>query len=163
MSDTTAHPDRCNVEPAAPLPTFCEEHDVAGECTQECADLIAAMSGDGGGETMVYGDYLGGTSSIDVSGCHAGPPTIEYAYEYDAANKRVVRRVIDPEDDHLMDCAIRANAALGPGDWLGCGPEVKVASLIADLLHYAEAAGYGAASTLDLARYHYTDLDGGTL
>lgn len=42
---------------------------------------------------------------------------------------------------------------------LGCGPEVQIASAVADLLQWAEHAGFGAAAVLDLAHYHYTSLD----
>ena len=58
-----------------PAPPFaCEVHERPGSCTRECASDVNMTMGDGYEEPRVYGDYLGGTSSIDVSGCHGGPP-----------------------------------------------------------------------------------------
>ena len=69
--------------------TWCENHDVAGSCTEECAVLENMMSGDGYSEPMVYSDYLGGTSSIDVSGCHGGPERPEVFYRFDPQTRSV--------------------------------------------------------------------------
>jgi hypothetical protein len=69
----------------------CEDdaHTFAGQCTRECADLVDMMLGDGYTEPQVYGDYLGGTSSVDVSGCHGGPQQATYVAHYDAAARAV--------------------------------------------------------------------------
>jgi len=79
-----------------------EDHRFAGFCTQECADLVIQMS-DGYEEPRVYGDHLGGTSSIDWSGCHRGPSMPEEVVEYDAVNRAVVIRTVHPEDCQCDD------------------------------------------------------------
>lgn len=55
----------------------CEDHDEPGHCTDECLRLAQEMSGGGGDYGMIYSDYLGGVSSIDVSGCHRPEPMPE--------------------------------------------------------------------------------------
>lgn len=77
--------------------TACENHDVPGSCTQECAWLTDAMGGDGYTEPQVYSDYLGGTSSYDVSGCHGGPPMPEQTIVFDPDARRVFVRVTHPD------------------------------------------------------------------
>lgn len=71
--------------------TSCEndDHAFAGQCDADCEWLVNAMSDGGGGESMVYGDYLGGTSSVDVSGCHRGPQQAEYVAHLDTLSKAV--------------------------------------------------------------------------
>lgn len=71
--------------------TSCEndDHAFAGQCDDECAWLVNAMMGDGYSEPMVYSDYLGGTSSTDVSGCHGGPQQAAYVAHLDPAAKAV--------------------------------------------------------------------------
>lgn len=76
----------------------CETHDEPGECTIECVTLISMMSGDGGGEMMEYGDYLGGVSSVDVSGCHRSKPMPELRFDLDTERRMVVASYEHPED-----------------------------------------------------------------
>jgi hypothetical protein len=87
--------------------TACEsdEHPFAGSCTTECAWLADAMRGDGYLEPMIYGDYLGGESSTDWSGCHTPPPMPEERVVYDAVNRAVV--LVEEHPDGCMcreDC-----------------------------------------------------------
>lgn len=72
--------------------TSCEndDHAFAGQCDRECEWLSNAMMGDDYSEPMVYGDYLGGTSSVDVSGCHRGPQGATYVPHLDTLSKSVV-------------------------------------------------------------------------
>lgn len=86
-----------------PTYTVCEDHDVAGECTQECADLTDAMRDPGYSEPVFYSDYLGGESTIDVSGCHGGPPKPYEVVRFDAVARRVVFEVVHPEGCYCSD------------------------------------------------------------
>ena len=70
--------------------TACEVHDEAGECTEACVTLVNQMSGDGYTEPMVYGDYLGGESSVDWSGCHEPAPRVETSPYWTRAPRRGV-------------------------------------------------------------------------
>jgi hypothetical protein len=79
--------------------TSCENHDFAGLCTEECAWLTDAMSGDSYTEPQEYGDYLGGVSSIDWSGCHRGPTMPTECVTYDEVNRAVVLVI-----EHSSDC-----------------------------------------------------------
>jgi hypothetical protein len=90
-----------------PLPSACEHHDVAGECDEECLALVQAMSTDYS-EPMIYGDYLGGTSSIDWSGCHAPEPRVERIAVLDPVRRAVVWEERCPyEDEHdACDCTV---------------------------------------------------------
>lgn len=84
MSDTRTYVTRL---PA----TACEndDHAFAGQCDDECAWLVEAMS-PSAPDDRVYSDYLGGTSSIDVSGCHGGPPMPEQFAVLDKGARAVV-------------------------------------------------------------------------
>jgi hypothetical protein len=90
------------------LATSCEVHEEAGLCDEACVQLVQQMSGDGYEEPMVYGDYLGGTSSIDVSGCHAPEPRVEYVAQLDRVRRAVVWVEVCPyEDEHdAMPCEV---------------------------------------------------------
>lgn len=90
------------------VPTHCEEHAAAGACTVECAAITNMMTEGYGGESMVYSDYLGGTSSIDVSGCHGARPGPEVTFVFDAEARAVRMRTVHPED-----CGCKAH---GPAD-----------------------------------------------
>ena len=80
------------------MKTACEYHDVAGECTEECVTLVNMMMGDGYEEPMIYGDYLGGTSSVDWSGCHAPAPRTWQEARLDAERRAVVIVEVCPEE-----------------------------------------------------------------
>jgi hypothetical protein len=81
--------------------TSCEYHDVAGECTEDCADLVNRMNEDGYVETRIYGDYLGGSSTTDWSGCHAPEPRMERVARLDPVRKAVIWVEVCPyEDEH---------------------------------------------------------------
>lgn len=93
-----------------------ETHQFAGHCTPECARLVEMMGNDGYYEPMIYSDYLGGESSIDWSGCHAGPIMPDEAVEYDATNRAVILVMVHPEDcqcpRHEDEC--RMEITFGP-------------------------------------------------
>jgi hypothetical protein len=86
--------------------TACEHHDVAGECTEDCANLVNQMNDSGPGEMMVYGDYLGGESTTDWSGCHAPEPTVERIAVLDPVRRAVVWEERCPFEEYhdATDC-----------------------------------------------------------
>lgn len=71
-------------------------HEPDQPCTDECVRRAYEMDGSGYSESMIYSDYLGGTSSVDVSGCHGGPPMPEQQYRLDGG--KVVAFYAHPED-----------------------------------------------------------------
>lgn len=62
----------------------CENHDAPGECTVECARLVAAMSGDDG------------IDWYDPTGCSYGPPRPRRAFEFDAEARACVEVTYTP-------------------------------------------------------------------
>jgi hypothetical protein len=78
--------------------TACEndDHRFAGHCTAECAWLAQNMMSDYS-DDMIYGDYLGGESTIDWSGCHRGPVEPEERVDFDPVNRAVVITQFHPE------------------------------------------------------------------
>ena len=86
--------------PLTRLPaTACEDddHRFAGPCTPECAWLAQSMAGGDYSDDMIYGDYLGGESTIDWSGCHRGPVEPEEVIRYDEGSRAVVIDQFHPE------------------------------------------------------------------
>lgn len=77
----------------------CEYHDEPGACTDECLLTAQMMNDPGPGESMIYSDYLGGTSSVDVSGCHSPRPMPEMVIRLDAETKAVVSDYEHPEGE----------------------------------------------------------------
>jgi len=88
--------------------TACEYHDEAGACTEECVAMVDLMMSDGGGETMIYGDYLGGESTTDRSGCHAPEPRTYEVARLDTERRAVVLVEVCPEEDRhdAMPCHV---------------------------------------------------------
>jgi len=88
-----------------PMPSACEFHDVAGECTEECVALMQQMS-TGFEEPRVYGDYLGGESSVDWSRTHEPEPRVERVAQLDVANRRVIWVEVCPFEEYhdATDC-----------------------------------------------------------
>jgi hypothetical protein len=88
--------------------TACEHHDEAGACDEECATLVNQMSDTGYYEPMLYGDYLGGESTTDWSGCHAPEPRMERIAVLDPVRRAVVWEERCPyEDEHdATDCTV---------------------------------------------------------
>jgi len=93
------------VSAPAALPSACEFHDVAGECTEECLALVQQMSA-GFEEPRVYGDYLGGESSVDWSRTHEPEPRVERVAQLDTATKRIVWVEVCPFEEYhdATDC-----------------------------------------------------------
>lgn len=77
--------------------TACEEHDVAGECTQECADFTASLTP---GMDVPY----------DPTGCHYPAPRPYDVFDFDAVKRAVVRRREHPDYCQCGD---------HPDDWDG--------------------------------------------
>lgn len=69
--------------------TSCESHDVAGACTQECADLVNEMMGD---------QHFDPNFTYDPTGCSNPRPRPYEVAEFDAERKAVVIRTEHPED-----------------------------------------------------------------
>lgn len=65
----------------------CENHKKPGECTQECADLEYAMSGEGEG-----------VATFDPTGTTYGPPRPYTEYHYDAAQRASIAVVHSPAE-----------------------------------------------------------------
>lgn len=65
---------------------MCETHDVAGQCTQECADLVNEMSPIP-------------TLTEDPTGCSYPEPRPYEVAVYDSTSRSVVSVTVNPYDD----------------------------------------------------------------
>lgn len=67
--------------------TSCEDHDVAGHCTQACVDLQNALN-----------PYIPDDFPYDPTGCHRPKPMPEYEPRLDTERWAVVWVAVHPED-----------------------------------------------------------------
>jgi len=89
--------------------TGCEYHEMAGECTEECVTLANQMNDYSDySEPREYGDYLGGVSSVDRSGCHYTPPSMVQVAVLDPVRRAVVWTEVCPYEEYhdAMPCEV---------------------------------------------------------